>query len=188
MKLGQSKEWFFNQISEENYEIGAGMIESRTYFFVSNCRSGKTTWAKRWVNEGKNRVVISGDSIRKALTGNRFCLSSEDFVFALYHIMAKSLLADGYTILMDDTNSSKISIQRILEIDPKAVAIMLDTPENVCIERAIATEQYDVVPAIRRISKNLQIIENEGGIQNFMIKVLEEINERRKDYPQNSYD
>jgi len=70
-----------------------------------------------------------------------------------------------------------MSIKRLLEIDNNAVAITIDTDEATCIQRAIDTNQNDLIPAIKRVGRNLKKIEETGGLQVFMNQILEEINE-----------
>jgi predicted kinase len=171
-------------------------MNGRLFFLCGAPRSGKSTYCQKWLNNPSSccqnwiddyvfsnpRVIVSGDSIRLATHGKRYNRLCEDSVFSTLHIMTRTLLISGFDVLVDETNTSKISIQRMLEIDNNAIAIVIDTPEDVCIERAISTNQLDLIPAIKRISKNLKIIKDDGGIHVFMNKILEEIKERKNEY------
>ena len=68
---------------------------------VSLPRGGKSTWIK---NNVKNQVVVCPDIIRKLIFGQRFHKNSEDFVWAYAKGMAKLLLEQGKSIVIDATN------------------------------------------------------------------------------------
>ena len=153
------------------------MHESRLIVLQGNTRSGKSTYANRWAREDIMRVVINSDSLRLALTGQRYNYLAESVVFSMKYVFIRALLKQGYTCLVDGTNSSDISIQRILEIDPKAEFVLIDTPTEVCIKRAIDTHQEDLIPVIERIGKNIERIKA-VGIENIRKEILETIKNR----------
>ena len=115
------------------------------YFTISLQRAGKTTFAKQWKNEGGNRVLVSGDQIRLAVYNKRFSLRGEPIVHAVKQYMLRTLLAEGYDVLYDDTNTSWKSVEMVFEIDPNARYIIIDCDKKVCQERAILTGQEDLV-------------------------------------------
>src|SRR5688572_1704057 len=118
-------------------------------FTIGLARSGKSTWANKWLNTetvkvgvlknstndaiikeisvfdriGKPRVVVSGDDIRLALSGQRYNSHMEEYIFAMEHTMIKALLARGHDVLADDTHTTWKSIQALLQIDPHAIPI-----------------------------------------------------------------
>lgn len=132
--------------------------ETKLFFLISGARAGKSTFANQWVNEGEKRVIVCSDDIRKALHGNRYSAYAETMVFAIKHIMIRSLLSRGFTVLVDGTHTSEISITRLLEIDPNAEAILIKTPKEECIKRAISLGQNDLIPVIERQFKNIDNI------------------------------
>lgn len=160
-------------------------MKGRLSFTVGMQRSGKSTYAESWVryfDPAYPRVVVCGDHIRLATHGERYNKLGEDSVFSTLHIMIRTLLIGGYDVLVDETNTSKISIQRLLEIDPLAKAIQIDATLDDCIRRAAKTGQQDLIPAIKRTYRNLQSIERSGGLQVFMNTILDEIKERNNEY------
>lgn len=124
--------------------------------YLCGCpRSGKSTLCKKWAEASPMRAIVSSDDIRLALTGKRYEPLAETMVFATKHVMIRALLNRGFDVIVDGTHSTEISIQRILEIDINAVAIPIQTEYNTCIQRAIDTNQSDLVPSINRVYNNL---------------------------------
>jgi predicted kinase len=149
---------------------------------VSPSRAGKSTYCDEWVRQDHNaaypRVIVCGDDIRKALHGEEYNVLSETVVFAIIHVTVRAFLNRGFDVIVDETSTSEISIRRLLEIDENAVAITLDTPKEVCIERALKNNQPYLIPVIERHFNNLEKIKQEGGLNKFMNRILNEIKER----------
>jgi len=124
------------------------------YFMVGLPRSGKSTLVKTLKKEIPNLVVVSGDKIRLAVYNQRFWAPGEATVHSVKQTMARTLLAEGYNVLIDDTNTSWKSIETIWEIDASPKYIIVDTPPHECIERAEKSNQKDLVPVISRMSPN----------------------------------
>lgn len=125
------------------------------YYTISMPRAGKSTLCKQWAEASPMRAIVSSDDIRLALTGKRYEPLAETMVFATKHVMIRSLLNRGFDVIVDGTHSTEISIQRILEIDIKAKAIPITTDLTLCIQRAVNTNQKDLIPSIRRVYNNL---------------------------------
>lgn len=128
---------------------------------IGAARSGKSTWWKNWlVNantaRGYNKVIICKDDIRLALHGYRYISLMEPYIHALANTFVRSLLIrDGYAIGLDETHTTIRAIKEVLMLDPDAEFIYLDTPVEVCKQRAIDTAQADLLPVIDRMNKNL---------------------------------
>lgn len=125
------------------------------YFTVSLPRAGKSTLCDKWAKASPMRAIVNSDSIRLALTGKRYEPLAETMVFATKHVMIRALLNRGFDVIVDGTHSTEISIQRILEIDINAKAIPIQTEYTTCIQRAIDTNQSDLLPSINRVYNNL---------------------------------
>ncbi len=119
-------------------------------------RAGKSTWAKKWVKEGNNRVVLSGDSFRLAITGERFNIDSEPFVRASLITAIKALLIQGLDVAVDETNTSEYHQNQLLHLSTNPNIVIFWTPKCVCQERAVDCNQYDLLPSIERMENNLQ--------------------------------
>lgn len=116
-------------------------------------RSGKSTYAQNWLKYGKNRVVVSEDKIRLALTGQDYCGPAEEFVHSIYYTMIKTLLMD-YDVLADDTHTTVGSLRKLAVLDDFHYEIM-DTPVDVCIQRAKDTGRPYLEGVIRRLGSQL---------------------------------
>jgi hypothetical protein len=134
---------------------------ARLYFTIGVQRSGKSTYCTRWAQnlempgDGYPRAIVCADSIRIALHGQRYKYEAEPMVFAMDTYMIRSLLVRGHDVIADETGTTERSIRRILEIDPDAQHILIDTPKEVCIARAFTTNQSDLVPVIERCHAQL---------------------------------
>lgn len=139
---------------------------TRLIYLCGLPRSGKSTLADYLLNKpreltklgvdlGKGPVVVNVDDIRLSLTGKRFVLDAEPQVFFVKYKMIDTLYRTGYCPIVDETHSSMPSILPLLNIDPNALMIKLWANINDCKERAVKTEQEDLLPVIDRIYKNL---------------------------------
>lgn len=124
------------------------------YFTVALPRTGKTTFAQKWKTEGENRVVVSGDQIRLAVYNKRFSLRGEPVVHTVKQYMIRTLLQEGYDVLYDDTNTSWKSVEMVFEIDKDARYIIFPSDLEICKERAILTNQADLLIALDRMYPN----------------------------------
>lgn len=125
------------------------------FFTIGLPRSGKSTFCNKWAENGPKRTIVCSDNIRMALTGKRYEPLAETMVFAIKHVMIRSMLDRGFDVMVDGTHSSDISIQRLFEIDINAIPIPYFTPPSICKERAINTKQLDLIEPIDRITNNL---------------------------------
>lgn len=66
--------------------------------------SGKTTWAKQWVNEDpEHRVRFNRDDIRNML-GKYWVPSRERLITDIYYEFLNKAMLDGYDIVIDNMN------------------------------------------------------------------------------------
>lgn len=148
------------------------------FFTIKLPRSGGTTLCKKWQQHEYDvvshrfmrvdipphlrtpRVVVSPDNFRLAL-GYRFHYAHEEAVWNSVHHSVKALLYD-YDVMLDCTNTKKHSIYKVLNLQEDATYVYVDTPEHVCLERAVKTGQEDLLPVIRRMAINLGELKKEG--------------------------
>lgn len=150
---------------------------TKLLFCVAIPRSGKSTYCKQWAAEKPNRVIVCADNIRLSLHNQRFNSYSEEFVSAIKHVMIRTLLKTGFSVIIDGTHTTPNSIKKIFEIDPNAEPVLFDTPVWLCQERAIATNQPDLLPVIDRMEAQLEKLQD-GGFE----KNLEEIRKQVVEY------
>lgn len=127
-------------------------------FLIGASHSGKSTYAKKWQREMSNRprFVVTTDTIRKAIHGEIYNRDAEPVVFSHKYVMIKTCILDGVDTLANGTHTRPESIKRILEIDPNAVPIVIDTPLDECIRRTSLTGQTNMIPVIQRHYRQLQ--------------------------------
>ena len=80
--------------------------------------SGKSTWAKQWVEEDpKTRVIVNRDSIRRGL-GVYWVPSREGLVSTIEYHMVMIALSNDYNVCLDSTNlNPKYQLQWIDLVD-----------------------------------------------------------------------
>ena len=129
-------------------------------FLVGLPRAGKSTYCHDWIKGAfpwqRPRVVISGDTFRKALHGHDYLPWAEGQVFASMDTAIRALMLSGFDVLVDETSTTQSTILRYLRIDIDAKPIFINTPVEACIERAIATNKPYLVEPIKRMNDQLQ--------------------------------
>ena len=77
--------------------------------------SGKTTWAKNWVNEdSEHRVRFNRDDIRNML-GKYWVPSRESLINAMYESFLNQAMLEGYDIVLDNINLNQKTLAKIKE-------------------------------------------------------------------------
>ena len=78
--------------------------------------SGKSTWAKQWVEEDpKTRVIVNRNSIRRGL-GVYWVQSREGLISDLEYEMVKIAMSWGYDICLDSTNLNPTYFQQWIRL------------------------------------------------------------------------
>jgi predicted kinase len=118
-------------------------------------RAGKTT-----VAQSMDAPIVSPDAIRLALHGKRFLPEAEPMVWTMAKYMAKALFLAGYNrVVIDATNTTEKRRQEWIdafERFPVRVSIeliLVPTPRQICVDRAMACDRGDLVPIIDRMAK-----------------------------------
>ena len=77
--------------------------------------SGKTTWAKSWVNEdSEHRVRFNRDDIRNML-GKYWVPNRESIINAMYESFLNQAMLEGYDIVLDNMNLNQKTLVEIKE-------------------------------------------------------------------------
>lgn len=111
--------------------------------------SGKTTWAKHYVEEYPWYKRICKDDLRTMFDGGVYSSDREVFIRTARSALIRACLEDGYSVVIDDTNlhrkdiadiyraahvySHVIGVQRMVAVPVRVIDI--ETPLDVCIER-----------------------------------------------------
>jgi predicted kinase len=126
-------------------------------YLVGCPRSGKSTYAAKWVNEKPKRIVVCADTFRKAVYDKTWWRDGESMAYATAYAAVRAFLLDGYEVLYDDTNTSDESLKRLFALDENATPIVIDTPMDVCLKRAVELDQSYLIPVIARCCQNLSL-------------------------------
>lgn len=132
------------------------------------------------MNYSNPRVVVCADDIRLAM-GHRWNSNVEGFVHAVKDTMIKAHLLRGCDVLVDGTHTTPGSIKQMLMFDVDAKFVIIDTPPNICKERAKATGQEDLYSVIDRMAAQLHNI-RESIISGELIAKLRAEVEQLKSY------
>ena len=112
--------------------------------------SGKSTIARKM-----DVPIVCPDEIRLAMHGHRFIPEAEGMVWAIAHIMVNALFGAGHTkVVLDSCNASR---KRRMEWEGSSVYDVfwtpVRTPMDVCIERAFAEDDEEIIPIIQRMNE-----------------------------------
>ena len=111
-------------------------------------RSGKSTLTGK-LRRYYGASVVNADAVRLALHGQRYLALAEPMVFAIRQIMVRALFGAGHQIVIyDDTNYSRAARDKMRSDEWDTYYIEVDTPPEICKERAVATGQPDLIPVI----------------------------------------
>lgn len=137
-------------------------MPGKTSFTIAPARAGKSTFWNNWLAtpdpDGLNKVVLCRDEFRLADYGERFNASREKGMHEKFDVAWRALHnSQRYHLGLDETNTTVKSIRNILRMDINATAIFINTPIDVCKERAYASGQPDLVEkeVIDRMFDNL---------------------------------
>ena len=100
--------------------------------------SGKTTYAKNYIERNANAIHLSSDAIRKELYGDENIQGNPAEVFSLMQKRAVEALNNGCGVLYDATNITRKDRANIIGICPKFAKIechIIWAPIEVCIQR-----------------------------------------------------
>lgn len=73
--------------------------------------SGKSTWAKEYVKDKPDWVIVNRDSIREA-TGKYWVPSRESYITKLEDYSVKTAIQNNLNVIIDATNLNKITISK----------------------------------------------------------------------------
>jgi len=153
-------------------------------FTICPARGGKSTFVRSWLKEpdpdGLNRASLCRDDFRLVFYGERFNGKREVEMHAVFDVAVKALHSTGYyNLMLDETNISIKSIRNAFKLDIEATPHFINTPYEVCIARAYATNQPDLAEGgvIKRMFDNLVVLCNYQRLSFTHIKDYKEITE-----------
>ena len=135
--------------------------------------SGKTYYAKEYIEKNPNTVHLSSDSIRAKLYGDESIQGDPNEVFSLMQSRAIEALNNGQSVVYDATNMTRKDRSYIISQCPKFAKIeahVIFAPIETCIERDTARERTVGKEVIDRMLKRFQAPYYDEGIDE--IKVI----------------
>ena len=134
--------------------------------------SGKTTYAKEYIEKEPNTIHLSSDAIRKELYGDEAIQDNPGAVFALMHQRAVEALNEGHNVIYDATNVTRKCRSTIINLCPQFVNIechIIWAPIGMCIERDATRERTVGKAVIDKMLKRFQFPFYDEGIDEIMI-------------------
>ena len=121
--------------------------------------SGKTTYAKEYIEKNINTTHLSSDLIRKELWGDEATQGDNNEVFTLMQNRAIEALNNGQNVIYDATNVTRKDRAYIISLCPRFVKIeahVIWAPIETCIERDAARERTVGKAVIDKMLKRFQ--------------------------------
>ncbi len=119
-------------------------------------RSGKSGWVEN-ISKMSGAAIVNPDSIRVALTGQKFVLAAEQMVAAIARIMVRALFNAGHDIVIIDathgTKQRRWEWLREWKEDPdvQIALVLFKTPLNECLRRCVAGDRGDLLEFIHQM-------------------------------------
>ena len=121
--------------------------------------SGKTAYAKQYIEEHPNTIHLASDQIRAELYGNESTQGDPSEVFSLMQKRAIEALNNGQSVVYDSTAVTRKDRAGIIAACPKFVKIechIIWAPIKICIERDAARERTVGRAVIDKMLKRFQ--------------------------------
>lgn len=134
--------------------------------------SGKTTYAKNYIERNFNTIHLSSDAIRKELYGDENIQGNPGDVFTLMQKRAIEALNNGHNVIYDATNITRKDRAGIIVACPKFAKIechIIWAPIETCIERDAKRERTVGKEVIDRMLKRFQAVYYDEGIDEIKV-------------------
>jgi predicted kinase len=117
-------------------------------------RSGKSTKAK-----ALGFPIVETDSIRLVIHGTAWRVEAEPLVWATAKIMVESLFLAGHDdVILDATNHTLKRREEWSSEKWQMKYYVIDTPQEICIDRANRDGKFALVPVIKRMANDFEPI------------------------------
>ena len=115
-------------------------------------RSGKSTRVRE-LSEQYAAPIVKKDDIRLALHGQVYVALAEPMIRAISKVMIHSLFLSGHEwVIADETHYSRAARDFVADGPWDTVFYEVDTPAEICIERAHATGHTWLPPVIEEMA------------------------------------
>ncbi|MCM6777657.1 polynucleotide kinase-phosphatase [Nocardia sp. CDC159] len=144
--------------------------------------SGKSTFARKHF---RHTAIVSSDACRGIVSDDENDQSATDDAFALLHHIVGVRLRRGLRTVVDATNVQPMGRQELVRVarehDVLPVAIVLDVPERICLERNADRPdrahlgRHVVARQQRDLRRSLRALEREGFRKVYVLRGVAEI-------------
>lgn len=143
---------------------------SRLYIMCGMPASGKSTFARKLVDNNNNICYVSRDEIRFSIIKNdEDYFSHEKEVFKKFVITIAENLKAEHDVIADATHLNRFSRNKLIRAIDQYITnytieyVVLMTPLEICMERNAAREGRARVPdsIMKSMAKNFEYITNE---------------------------
>lgn len=151
--------------------------------------SGKSTYAKNYIERNSNAAHLSSDAIRAELYGSESTQGNPAEVFGLMQKRAVEALNNGYDVIYDATNITRKDRQSIISVCPKFAKIechIIWAPIETCIERDATRDRTVGKEVIDRMLKRFQAPFFDEGLDS--IKIIPHDNFNQTSYHNKCFD
>jgi predicted kinase len=149
------------------------MNRSKLIILCGISGSGKSTYAKDYIERNGNAIRLSSDAVRKELYGDENIQGNPGEVFTLMQKRAVEALNNGYDVIYDCTNITRKDRAGIINVCPKFAKIechIIWAPIEVCIQRDAERERTVGKEVIDRMLKRFQAPYYDEGIDDIFIE------------------
>ncbi len=143
--------------------------------------SGKSSFAKKHF---KRTEILSSDECRALVSDDENSQTATNDAFEVLYYIAGKRLKSGLLTVIDATNVQKESRKGLIDLARTyhclPVAIVLDLPEEICVERNKSRPDrnfgaYVIRQQKQQLRKSIKWLREEGFRQVYIIKTLEEV-------------
>jgi predicted kinase len=153
-------------------------LKKHLLFTVGLPRSGKTTLRNYLKDAGVKMIVVSADELRELVYGQRFYGLGENFVWGVREILLHTLMDQGHTIFIDETNTTAKRRAKIVDLafekDYDCTCLYVKELAGICARRISKDDPFGT--ALRDVIKRQDnSFEEPNPKEGFSLITLEKI-------------
>lgn len=146
----------------------------KVFVLVGAPATGKSIWAKNYINTRPNTLILSSDALRKEYYGDENIQDNPSLIFKVLRERLEKLLKYDYNVIIDATNMNRKDRRAYISIAKKHKAeinaIVFATPYETCLRRNAMRERKVPEAAIKRMISRFEIPTRGEGFNTVLIK------------------